>query len=229
VRQMLQRTNLHAEFLQMLPTLPRPIRVQRWTARRVGLLAVAAGLLLLVVPLTGISAFDNNVAVRTSLHVDGLGCGGPLEPLLVMAQSVPSATLLPCVSNPLPGWRVAEVAVNDGRSVVTLDHDRAGREAVVLRLAATCYIGTAVKTVSDDADVSRYESLERIGGGYAATRYDRFQGGCVTYQLRSNSDPNGAFASEAQVLLGFTSRQELARRLEQRSGGRLHVDAGTAR
>jgi hypothetical protein len=51
----------------------------------------------------------------------------------------------------------------------------------------------------------------------------------VTYQLRSNSDPNGAFASEAQVLLGFTSRQELARRLEQRSGGRLHVDAGTAR
>jgi hypothetical protein len=33
---------------------------------------------------------------------------------------------------------------------------------------------------------------------------------------------------EAHVLLGFTSRQQLARTLEQRSDGRLHLDPATA-
>ena len=38
----------------------------------------------------------------------------------------------------MPGWRVADVAVNNGRTVITLDHDRAGSGAAVLRLAAVC-------------------------------------------------------------------------------------------
>jgi hypothetical protein len=36
------------------------------------------------------------------------------------------------------GWSVAEVAVNNGRSVLTLDHDRAGAAALVVRLSAGC-------------------------------------------------------------------------------------------
>ena len=43
-----------------------------------------------------------------------------------MAQSVPSATLVPCIRAPQAGWVLAEVAVNEGRSMITLDHDRAG-------------------------------------------------------------------------------------------------------
>ena len=34
-----QGRNLHAEFVRLLPSPPRPIRIQRWSARRVGLLA----------------------------------------------------------------------------------------------------------------------------------------------------------------------------------------------
>jgi hypothetical protein len=47
-----------------------------------------------------------------------------------MAQSVPSASLVPCVRSSLAGWRVASVTVNRGRSVITLDNDRAGRGAM---------------------------------------------------------------------------------------------------
>jgi hypothetical protein len=212
----------------MLPTPTRPIRIQRWTVRRLALLALVVALLLVTAATASASLFNNDAAVATRLGVHDLDCN-QVEPLLVMAQSVPSATLLPCVSTRLPGWRVANVAVNDGRSVVTLDHDRAGIGVVKVRLTATCDLGTVVETPSDDEGVLRYESLERIVGGYAATRYDRFPGGCVTYRLHSNSDPNGEFASEAQVLLGFVSRRELARRLEQRSAGRLHLDPGAAR
>jgi serine/threonine protein kinase len=230
VRQLLRarHPDLRVEFRRMLPSPIRPIRIQRWTARRLVLLALAVALLLGVVGTVVGSILDNQLATATPLNVHNLDCG-QVEPLWLMAQSVPSATLLPCVSTPLPGWRVANVAVNDGRSVVTLDHDRARAGVVVVRLTATCQLGKVVETPSDDEGVARYESLERIAGGYAATRYDLFAGGCVTYRLHSSSDLEGEFASEAQVLLGFTSRQELARKLEQRSGGRLHLDPGTPR
>jgi hypothetical protein len=45
-----QGRDLHAEFLRLLPERPRPIRIQRWSARRVGLL------LLVVVPLAALLA-----------------------------------------------------------------------------------------------------------------------------------------------------------------------------
>jgi tRNA A-37 threonylcarbamoyl transferase component Bud32 len=224
-----QGRDLHAEFVRLLPAAPQPISIQRWSLRRVGLLALVALLLALVVAMTSNSIFNNKVAVSTPLDVDRLDCDGQVEPLLLMAQSVPSASELPCLRSPLPGWSVAEVNVNDGRSKVTLDHDRAGTGAVVLRLTAACDTGAAVETPSQVQEVRRYETVDQLGGGgYAATWYDRFPGGCVTYRLHSTSDPTGQFAVEAQVLLGFTSRQELARTLEQRSDGRLHLDPGTA-
>ncbi|HXS31029.1 MAG TPA: RIO1 family regulatory kinase/ATPase, partial [Steroidobacteraceae bacterium] len=42
-----QGRNLHAEFVRLLPAPPRPIRVQRWSARRVGLWALILALLIL--------------------------------------------------------------------------------------------------------------------------------------------------------------------------------------
>jgi serine/threonine-protein kinase RIO1 len=220
-----QGRDLHDEFCRLLPSPPRPISIQRWSFRRVGLLALVALVLGLVVAMTSSSIFNNKVAVGTPLDIDRLDCGGQVEPLLLMAQSVPSATQLPCLSSPLPGWSVAEVAANNGRSQVVLNHDRAGDGAVVLWLTAACDTGTAVETPPQVPEVRRYERVDQLGGGvYAATWYDRFPGGCVTYRLRSASDPTGQFAVEAQVLLGFTSRQELARTVEQRSDGRLHLD-----
>src|SRR5215204_4169532 len=43
-----QGRDVHAEFLRLLPTPPRPIPIQRWTLRRVGLLAATVLLLVLV-------------------------------------------------------------------------------------------------------------------------------------------------------------------------------------
>jgi hypothetical protein len=55
--------------------------------------------------------FSNEVAVATSLGVKDVGCGD-LEPLWLMAQSVPSASLTPCLQLVPVDWKVAEVAVN---------------------------------------------------------------------------------------------------------------------
>jgi hypothetical protein len=43
-----------------------------------------------------------------------------------MAQSVPSAALVPCVQNLPAGWRLADVRVQDSSSRIAFDSDRAG-------------------------------------------------------------------------------------------------------
>jgi hypothetical protein len=131
-----QGRDLHGEFVRLLPTPPQPIPIQRWSLRRIGVLAVMIALLALV-GTTIASVLTNRIATKTPLQIGNLSCTH-MEPLWLEAQSVPSARLVPCVRTRLPGWTVADVAVNNSRSVITLDHDRAGRSAVVLRLAAAC-------------------------------------------------------------------------------------------
>src|SRR4029453_3303921 len=101
-----QGRNLHAEFIRLLPSPPQPIRVQRWSARRVGLWAA---IMLLVVLASAYSAsrFNNNdLGTKTLLHIDNVSCDH-LQPMWLEAQSVPSASLVPCVRSMVVGWRVA--------------------------------------------------------------------------------------------------------------------------
>jgi hypothetical protein len=171
------------------------------------------------------------VAVKTPLGANVVGVEGlvdvgcsELEALWLMAQSVPSASLVPCVESRLPGWSVADVAVNDGRSVITLDHDRAGAGAVGVRMVAACDPAGAVKKQAPEPGVRRFVRVERLAGAFSAIWYDQFPGGCVTYRLHSTTDPTGQFANEAPSLLGFTTREQLRQALSQRSGGQLQLD-----
>ena len=160
---------------------------------------------------------------KTPLWVHSLDCAR-LEPLWLLAQSVPSASLVPCVEAPLPGWTVANVAVNDGRSVITLDHDWAGAAAVVVRMAAACDPAGAPEKPPPEPGVRRFVREERLAGAFSATWWDRFPGGCVTYRLHSTVDVDGRFTTELPALLGFASREELRQALRQRSDGRLQLD-----
>jgi tRNA A-37 threonylcarbamoyl transferase component Bud32/membrane-associated phospholipid phosphatase len=222
-----QGRNLHAEFIRLLPTPPRPIRIQRWSARRIGIWAAILALVVLAT-LNRQFLFNNEDAVQTPLMVDNVGCSD-LEPLWLMAQSVPSASLVPCVRSLPVGWSVAQVAVNNGRSLITLDHDRAGGEALVLRLTAACDPSGAVEGPSPTAGVRHYQRIESRAGQFAATWYDQFPGGCVTTRLHLTDDPNGEFAGQAPHVLGFTTRAALQQALSERSHGRLQLDPEEAR
>jgi tRNA A-37 threonylcarbamoyl transferase component Bud32/membrane-associated phospholipid phosphatase len=222
-----QGRNLHAEFIRLLPTPPRPIRIQRWSARRIGIWAAILALVVLAT-LNRQFLFNNEDAVQTPLMVDNVGCSD-LEPLWLMAQSVPSASLVPCVRSLPVGWSVAQVAVNNGRSLITLDHDRAGGAALVLRLTAACDPSGAVEGPSPTAGVRHYQRIESRAGQFAATWYDQFPGGCVTTRLHLTDDPNGEFAGQAPHVLGFTTRAALQQALSERSHGRLQLDPEEAR
>ncbi|HKQ02523.1 MAG TPA: phosphatase PAP2 family protein [Actinomycetes bacterium] len=224
-----QGRNLHAEFVRLLPSPPRPIRVQRWSARRIGLWAGILALLVLAA-LNPRFIFSNKDAVETPLMVTDISCSRDLEPLWLMAQSVPSASLVPCMQLLPVGWNVAEIAVNNGRSQIVLNHDRAGDRALVVRLTASCAPGGAVEGPSPVAGVRHFQQTEsRTGGEFTATWYDQFPGGCVTSRLRLTTDPNGEFAAQAPTVLGFTTRAALGEALSQRSDGRLELDSEQAR
>jgi hypothetical protein len=215
--------DLHAEFTRLLPAPPQPVSIQRWSTRRVGLLALIIALVA-VLGVSGVSsALNNDVAVNTPLNRTEVTCNDN-EALWLMAQSVPSASQVPCVRSLPVGWTVANVAVNDGRSVLTLNHDRAGDRALVVRLTAACDPGGAVEGPSPTEGVRHLQRIESGTGEFIATWYDQFPGGCVTSRLHLSTDPNGEFAAQAPAVLGFTTREALRRALDERSGGRLHLD-----
>jgi len=221
-----QGRDLHGEFVRLLPTPPQPIRIQRWSARRIGLLALVGVLLVLLVQNIA-GGITSSEATKTPLYIDDLGCTH-LEPLWLEAQAVPSASLVPCVRSLPVGWTLAGVTVNDGRSVLTLNHDRAGDAALVVRLTASCDPGGAVEGPSQTEGVRRYQRIESRSGEFTASWYDQFPGGCVTSRLHLTTDPNGEFAAQAPQVLGFTTRAALREALSQRSDGRLQLDPGEA-
>jgi hypothetical protein len=198
------------------------VSIQRWTLRRVGLLGATVVLLVFFGSVI-VGSFTSNEAGQTPVNNTSLGCGD-LEALWLQAQAVPSASQVPCVRFLPVGWSVARVTVNDGRSVITLDHDRAGAGALVVRLTPACVPSGAAEGPSANTGVRHYQRIESRTGQFTATWYDQFPGGCVTSQLHLTSDPNGEFAAQAPQVLGFTTRAALAEALSQRSHGRLQLD-----
>jgi tRNA A-37 threonylcarbamoyl transferase component Bud32/membrane-associated phospholipid phosphatase len=216
-----QGRDLHTEFLELLPERPRPIAIQRWSIRRIGLAVLT---LLLAIAVLGIGwgrlIHDSDVE-NAPIRAQTLRCE-PHEPLLLMAQSVPTAELVPCVELLPAGWTLGDVVVGDGRSRFTLTSDRGG--VVVAELTASCDLAGAVELTSEQPGARRYLRIDRDAAGVAMTRAYTFPGGCVTQRLVAPEASRQRLASESSSALGFTTRDDLAAALRRDSGGRLDLD-----
>ena len=141
-----------------------------------------------------------------------------------MAQSVPSSSLVPCLRSLPTGWMVGRVTVNNGRSVILLDHDRAGAGVVTLRLTAACAPQGATEVTADQPQIRRYQRVDRLAPRFEATRFDLFPGGCVTAQTAAPAANRAEVTGELSAILGYTTRQGLQQALDQRSDRRLRLD-----
>jgi hypothetical protein len=119
---------------------------------------------------------------------------------------------------------VAKVTVNDGRSVITPHHDRAGPGAAAVRLSADCDVRGASLVPSIQPEPRRYMRIEGQAPQFSATWFEVFPGGCVTTRLTTPAAHRAELTTQATLLLGFTSRQTLQQMLEQRSDSRLRLD-----
>jgi membrane-associated phospholipid phosphatase len=217
--------DVHEEFLRLLPRRPVPVRVQRWSARRVGLWAA----LILAVIVLGLGLprlLVRNATQTTTLLAASMNCRS-FEPLLAEAQSVPSASQVMCIRALPAGWTLGRVQAQRGTSVITLDNVLAGSGSLRLTLAARCDAGQAVPERSPGPGIARFRAPDP-GTGFAATWYDVFRGGCVTIALRPATKVaavgRGLLPRQVPAIVGYVSRVRLEHQLALRSGGRLRLD-----
>ena len=123
--------DLLGEFRALAPQRP-PIVLQRWSIRRV---ALAGG----VLAVTAAALF---IGVQTVVPVGNLGASAPScgtgHSMILSAQAVPSAAMLPCIAALPSGWSIGGADIASGKVRLSLDSDRAGPQAITVTLTAAC-------------------------------------------------------------------------------------------
>jgi hypothetical protein len=215
--------DLVAEFRALAPHR-RPIPLQRWGVRRV-LLAMGlllAGLLAVnIVSSMFLPAHDIEVAATPHCDTSSV--------MILMAQSVPSATQVPCVAALPAGWDFGQMHVNDARGSFWLDSDLGGDRALTVTLlpAEDCSVEGATAVPSDESGTDRFERPERLPPNLLSTRYYLFEGGCVTYRFAFDEDAEALLMLAIDGAVGFLPRADLIEEVALRSGGLALCGAGT--
>jgi hypothetical protein len=145
-------------------------------------------------------------------------------PLILTAQSVPSASLVPCLRKMPAGWTFREMQAHQGRTRITLDLGKQNDRAVTVSLTRSCDVRGAKPMPTDRAGTRRYDRVDVRRSGYQGERYYLFSGGCVAYRF----DVHGGAATQAVAVisrsLSFVDRATLRRYVHDYSGGRVELD-----
>jgi hypothetical protein len=148
--------------------------------------------------------------------------------VVLMAQSVPTASLLPCVRSVPAGWTFAGLEARDEGAHFWLDSDRDGRHAVRVAVSRTCDLRGATEVASEQPRTRRYEQGDRSAFPYRGQRYYLYAGGCVTYDMRLRGTTAAQPLTEVSQALGFVGRDVVARLYRENSDGRLSLDPARA-
>lgn len=141
---------------------------------------------------------------------------------VLVAQSVPSATRLPCLESLPAGWRLGGISIKDSGATFWLDSVVSGIHAVEVSLAATCQIAGASEVVpaADEAGMHVLvlpTSLDPFQG----RRFIVFDGGCVTYRYSFSAGTPPTVALEVDGSLSFLARDDVADAVEVELGATL--------
>jgi len=159
-------------------------------------------------------------------------CGGvyPQEPtcgaenanvLILTAQAVPSATLVPCIAEFPSGWSYDGSRIGSGSAQLFLNSDRAGFHALEVTLTESCDVSNAIEVTTGAGaipGVRVYEEPISLPPTFQVNRYLRFQGGCVTNEFRFATGASATLALEAQQALSFVSRSVLVEQAKEETG-----------
>ncbi|HUK70608.1 MAG TPA: hypothetical protein VLW50_17930 [Streptosporangiaceae bacterium] len=197
------RRDLLGEFRALAPARP-PIVLQRWTIRRVGLATA-----MLAVVAAAIFAGGRAFFPAQDIGARAPECGTSSS-MILSAQAVPSAALVPCIAALPSGWRVGGADISSGRASLWLDSDRAGASAVTITLTATCDVSGAQQIPSDQAGTRRFERPLSLTPRFADLRFYTFAGGCATYAFRFAAGAPPVQAVAVDSALTFLPRTVLA-------------------
>jgi hypothetical protein len=154
--------------------------------------------------------------------------GAASNAVVLMAQSVPSATWVPCLRTTLPlGWEFEHLDARNGEASFWLNSDRDGVRAIEVRLEESCDTLGTTEIPSDRDDMRRFERVTVTTPRFEGKRYYVFEGGCITFvfDLDGDSGENrGEPLALATQTVGAVSREDLLAQVHDSSDGRLDLD-----
>ena len=132
-------------------------------------------------------------------------CGLRNNAVILMAQAVPTARLLPCIAQYPAGWSFDSSDTESGRARFWMDSDRAGPRVLEVILARSC-TPSGTEIPSDEPGARLFLHLDSIDPRYRGTRYYLVPGGCVTYRFDFPADGATLFSTDASTAIGTISR-----------------------
>jgi membrane-associated phospholipid phosphatase len=194
--------DLLAAFRALAPP-SKPIVLQRWSIRRVSLACAILGATLIALAVAG-QAF--RPAGNIGAYAPQCGTG---HSIILAAQAVPSAAMVPCVASLPSGWQVGGADVGSGHARFWLDSDQAGMRAVTISLSATCDVSGARQIPSDQPGTRRFERPLSLSPLFADLRFYTFPGGCATYHFRFAPGISPMLAIPVDGAVAFVPRSRL--------------------
>lgn len=149
------------------------------------------------------------------------GCSEAVR-LALVAQSVPTSSYVPCLTELPAGWSVTRFHAARGGTSFALLSDRADGRPVEVRLQRRCATTGASPEPPRTAGGRTYLLLDSISPRYAGTLLDVFPGGCVTYRFDLARGPHLALMEELFATVDLLPRRQL--RLELRHDLDLELD-----
>jgi hypothetical protein len=190
--------------------MTRSLSRRRATTRMAGSVAALLTVLATLFSVSGCSAFQRSIP----------SCAG-LQRLALVAQSVPTASFVPCIDQLPPGWSVPVFRVGRGQTAFSLLSDRAGGRSVAVRFDQTCQSTGSVPTTSRAPGVHTSVRIESIDPRYSGTLYDTFPGGCVAYEFDFKRGPHISLMEEFENTVHLVSRNSLRLQLHTKLGLQL--------
>jgi hypothetical protein len=145
------------------------------------------------------------------------------ERMVLMAQSVPTASAVPCMRAELADWFLDDLDSWDGRTRILFSR-LIDEPALTIELTRACDRGGASETATDQPGTRRFDQRIRTGTSYRDRRFYLLPGACVTYEFELTGAGAAEAAGEISGAIGFVSRDQLAGQVRRYSGGRLRLD-----
>src|SRR5262249_10655091 len=184
--------DLLGEFRALAPPRP-PIALQRWSLRRAALAAAMLGAIVLAAVVGG-QAFFPAEDIGAYPPVCGTG-----HSMILSAQAVPSAAMLPCIAALPPGWSIGGAGTARGKARRRPAPARAGPQAITAPLTATCATAGTHQIPSDRPGLRRFDRVASLTPQFTGLRIYTFPGGCATYRF--------SFAPGASPIMADAARR----------------------
>jgi hypothetical protein len=155
-------------------------------------------------------------------------CGDPVRvdnPVLVlMAQAVPTSTMVPCIRLVPASWRHGEVDVRRGRAAFDFASgsvDSTDSVPLSVVLTRTCDVSGATEVPTDEPGTRRWERLRQVQPAYVGDRFYVFEGGCAQLIFALSGDDRAQQVGEASLAVGFVSRTAVQAGVRDRTDAEL--------